>query len=206
MIRAVIFDWGGVIQRTLERRPRRELAAELGLSTQDLEHAVFDSEMWQRASIGEVDADAAWAAMAGALGWPGHRVDDLVERFFAGDRLDARLISLVRHLRAEGLRVVLLSNALPPRSTGGTAGRWGLDGLFDTQVFSYEVGHLKPHPAMYRAALEATGVAADEALFVDDVEANVQGARAVGLHAVRFVGTDALLGSMRDLGLPAMCQ
>jgi len=202
VIRALILDWGGVIQRTEDPAPRRALAARLGLSPRELERAVFGSVAWQRASIGEVSADAAWRSIAENLGWPADSIDDLVERFFAGDRLDTRLIALVRHLRAEGVRVGLLSNALPARSADSGAGRWGMEGLFDAQVFSYQVGVLKPHPAAYRAVLDALQVAAGEALFVDDAAENVVAARAEGLHALLFSGTDALLSALRRHGLP----
>lgn len=193
-MKAIIFDWGGVIQRTEERAPREALERELGLPPGGVERAVFESEIWQRASIGQCSAEEAWGAIVAALGWPPQRVDEFVERFFAGDRVDERLVQLIRDLRARGLRVGLLSNAPPGRKhSASAAGRWGMEGLFDAQVFSYQVGALKPHPSMYVAILAALGVEAREALFVDDAPANVEGARAVGMRAVRFTDAEALI-------------
>lgn len=199
MIRAVIFDWGGVLQRTEDQAPRAELERKLGLSPGELERAVFESLPFREACLGKRSADEAWAAIVVSLGWPVERVDEFVERFFAGDRVDEKLVQLIHMLRAGGYRVGLLSNAPPGRASGASpAGRWGMDGLFDAQVFSYQVGALKPHPCTYRAILAALGVEAHEALFVDDSPANVEGAKAVGITAVRFVGTEALI---RELSL-----
>jgi putative hydrolase of the HAD superfamily len=61
-----------------------------------------------------------------------------------------------------------------------------LDQLFDAVVISAEIGLMKPDPAAYQAVLERLGVAPQQAIFVDDFPANVDGARAVGMEAVRF--------------------
>ncbi|QJW85440.1 HAD-IA family hydrolase [Ramlibacter terrae] len=49
---------------------------------------------------------------------------------------------------------------------------------------SHEMGHRKPQPEAFRHVLDAIGVAADEVLFFDDTQENVDGARACGLEAV----------------------
>jgi len=139
-------------------------------------------------------------AMVSAVG--DDPVGEFVERFFAGDRIDQALVRLIRELRARGYRVGLLSNAPPGRAANSSpAGRWGMEDLFDAQVFSYQVGALKPDPRTYQAILNTLGVKAQEALFVDDSPANVAGARAAGMAAVRFVGTTALMEELRKEGL-----
>jgi len=205
MIRAVVFDWGGVIQRTVDLEPRRQLNRELGLPPGGVECAVFESAIWEEASLGKCAAQVAWATIAASVGYPAERADEFVERFFAGDRVDRALLRLVRHLRSQGLRTGLLSNAPPPRSTRvGDPARWGMDGLFDAQVFSYQVGALKPDPLTYRAILQALSALPRETLFIDDSEENVRGALAMGMDAVRFVETAPFLAdlSRRGLSLP----
>jgi len=204
VIRALVFDWGGVIQRTEDPGPRRSLANELGISPADLDRAVFESDAWHRASIGRMCADEAWGMIAKSVGWPSGAVDGFVERFFAGDRLDDRIIALIRHLRGEGIPVGLLSNAVPDRkSTISRAASWGMPSLFDEQVFSYQVGALKPQAVMYWRILGALGVAACDALLVDDAAQNVAGARVVGMEAILFSGTGPLLQDLRRRRIPA---
>lgn len=60
---------------------------------------------------------------------------------------------------------------------------------------------VKPDAAIYRLALDRFGLAADQAVFVDDRQDNVDGAAAVGLHALLFTGADALRRDLRALGL-----
>ncbi|NLD71945.1 MAG: HAD family phosphatase [Chloroflexi bacterium] len=201
--RGVVFDWGGVLQRTVDPAPREALAAEVGLSRDALEEAIFGSAVWDAASRGECPADAAWEAIAEGIGWPVARLDDLVERFFAGDRVDEALVRLIEGLRAGGVPVGLLSNAPPGRARGASsAGRWGMEGLFDAQVFSYEVGVLKPHRAMYERILGDLGLDAEGVLFIDDVPENVAAARAAGMDGLLFRGTTALYDALRQRGLP----
>jgi len=202
-IRAVLWDWGGVIQRTEDPTPRRALEAELGLPPGGVERAVFDSPVWELASTGRCGADEAWATIVSDLGLAPEAVDRFVEQFFAGDRVDATLVALIRHLRREGIKAGLLSNAPPGRARATSApDRWGMEGLFDVQVFSYQVGALKPDPRVYRAALQALGVAPEETLFIDDAPANAAAARALEIDAILFRGVPALLDALRARGLP----
>ncbi len=202
MIRAVVFDWGGVIQRTVDPAPRDELAAALGITRPALEDAVFASAAWDSASRGCLSAEAAWAAIARAIGWPTGCIDALVERFFGGDRVDDGLVRLIRQLRAGGTPVALLSNAPPDRANSTSqAGRWGMDGLFDVQVLSHEVGVLKPHPAMYQRVLASLGTPPGAAIMIDDAPANVCGARQAGMEAILFREAVSLRKELAQQGL-----
>ena len=68
-------------------------------------------------------------------------------------------------------------------------------------VVSGEERTVKPHAPIYRLALDRFGLAADEAVFVDDNAANVAGAEAVGLRAIQFTGAEALRAELAALGL-----
>ena len=203
MIRAVVFDWGGVIQRTESRAPRQRLEAALGLAPGGVERAVFQSEAWELASTGRCSGDEAWARIVASLGYPGD-ILAFVEAFFAGDRVDPTMLDLIASLRRLGYKVGLLSNAPSPRQADDSpVGRWGMEGAFDARVFSYAVGALKPDPRMYRAILHELGVAPDNVLFIDDAPANVEGARALGIKACLFSEMSALYRCLERYGLPA---
>ena len=75
---------------------------------------------------------------------------------------------------------------------------------FDHLTFSAEVRLIKPDAAIYEHSLRGVGVAASEALFVDDKEPNVQGARAVGLRALRFRSVEQLRSDLQELGFPVL--
>ncbi len=60
---------------------------------------------------------------------------------------------------------------------------------------------VKPDAAIYRLALDRFGVTAADTVFIDDNAANIAGAAAVGLHALRFVDEPTLRGQLIALGL-----
>lgn len=68
-------------------------------------------------------------------------------------------------------------------------------------VVSGEEHLSKPDPAVYRVLLERYGLEAGRTLFVDDSPANIDGARAVGMQALRFVGAGRLRAELTELGL-----
>ena len=57
MIRAVIFDWGGVLMRTVDASPRLAWDARLGLAPGSVNRLVFESSAWRRAQLGQISDD-----------------------------------------------------------------------------------------------------------------------------------------------------
>ncbi len=74
---------------------------------------------------------------------------------------------------------------------------------FHHLVLSHEVGAEKPDPAIYLRALETAGVAPGEAFFTDDLQPNIDAARALGIDAEQFVGVPALEDHLRGRGILA---
>lgn len=73
---------------------------------------------------------------------------------------------------------------------------------FRAVVVSGRIGLIKPDAAIYQHAIARFGVAPERTVFIDDSAKNVAGAEAVGLHAIRFTGPDALRRDLAALGLP----
>jgi 2-haloacid dehalogenase len=71
----------------------------------------------------------------------------------------------------------------------------------DTVVSAHE-RVLKPDPRIYNVLLERNALVAAETVFIDDSLKNVEGARAVGMHAIHFTTPQALRGALAELGLP----
>jgi 2-haloacid dehalogenase len=64
--------------------------------------------------------------------------------------------------------------------------------LFDDVLISGKERLAKPDPAIYQLALERFGLAAERALFIDDVAANIAGAESVGIVGHIFTGVDGV--------------
>ena len=71
--------------------------------------------------------------------------------------------------------------------------------IFDLIVDSSHEGMRKPEPEIYLLTCERLGVSPDRAAFVDDIPMNVEGAEAVGLHAIRFTTTEEVIEQLRPL-------
>lgn len=95
------------------------------------------------------------------------------------------LVHRARDLRAQGYRVAVVTNNIREWEAIWT-GTIPL-GWFDVVVDSCVEGVRKPDPEIYLLACERLGVAPEEALFLDDMASNVDGARAVGMDAIHVV-------------------
>ena len=69
-------------------------------------------------------------------------------------------------------------------------------------ILSYEVGHLKPNPAIYHRALEIACLKPSEMFYVDDRDDLIQAARSMGFQTHRFGGYEGLIADLEARGLP----
>jgi putative hydrolase of the HAD superfamily len=89
-------------------------------------------------------------------------------------------------------RLGLLSNFTHPPAVYEMLSRFGLDAYLDVQLVSGDLGYRKPHGRVFEALSERFGVPADQIAFVgDDLDADVYGARAAGLHPIRTTYAEA---------------
>jgi HAD superfamily hydrolase (TIGR01509 family) len=199
MIRAVYFDLGGVLLRTEDLEPRRRWEARFGLPDWGLAKLVFDSHAAQRATLGQAKVEDIWAEAGKKLALGPEELDTLQKDFWAGDRWDEDLLAFIRSLRPR-IRTGLISNAWADVRQASQA--HVNEGAFDLIMYSAEECVMKPEAEIFRRALQRLGVAADEAIFVDDVLENVEAARALGMHGVHFTAGYFTAGN----GLSASAQ
>lgn len=202
MIRAVTFDFGGVLMRTGDYAGRRKWERRLGLGERGADELVFASPAGTRAQLGEVTDEEIWRAAGERYGLDAEEIAEFRRDFWSGDFIDRELVGLIRRLRAR-YKLGLLSNAWD--TLRPLLARQGLAPLFDVVVISCEEGLMKPDPEIFRRLLARLDVAPGEAVFVDDMPANVDGARAAGMHALRFTSTADVEAGLRELGVDAPC-
>jgi putative hydrolase of the HAD superfamily len=123
----------------------------------------------------------------------------LLTRMFAATALETAMHDLVKALRRAGLRTALLSNSWG----NGDYPRHLFPELFDVVVISAEVGMRKPEERIFRHTAELLGLQPRECVFIDDVEANILAAQAIGLEAVHHREPGPTVAWLSDrLGLP----
>jgi epoxide hydrolase-like predicted phosphatase len=183
-IRAIIWDLGGVILRTENRAPRTQLAERLGMTYEDLDRLVFESQSSKLATIGSIDENRHWETVCKTLNLLPEEIPALREGFFEGDRIDTSLLEAINSLRPR-FRIGLLSNAWSELRKY-IEDEWHIADVFDDMIISAEVGLAKPDPRIYQLAVDRLGVPAEQAVFIDDVLRNVEGARLAGLASIQF--------------------
>jgi epoxide hydrolase-like predicted phosphatase len=181
---ALVFDFGGVIMKTVTHAPRWAWDEKLGLERGSIERAVHNAESWRRAQTGELSLEDYWADVARQLRHSADEMPQLEADFYSGDQLDEDIIALIRSRKASGQKVALLSNDSP--ALIAKLDQLGITELFEPIVVSARIGVMKPDPAAYHAVLEQLAHPAEDTVFIDDMPANIDGARAVGMIGIRY--------------------
>jgi epoxide hydrolase-like predicted phosphatase len=195
-IRAVFFDLGGVIVRTEYQAPREQLAERLGMEYDDLDRIVFNSETGLQASTGAITSDQHWEAVMKRLKRPMEEMASIRDEFFAGDIIDRDILNYLRSLRGTH-KTGLISNAWS--DLRDYLVREKMIDAFDHIVISAEVGMAKPEPGIFQIALKQAGVRPDEAVFVDDFYANIEGCEKIGIKGIHFRDAQSAMQQLKQL-------
>jgi FMN phosphatase YigB (HAD superfamily) len=188
-IRAVIFDIGGVLKRLTRPAIVRAWEQRLGLAEGELRALVYDGPAARQSSLGRATPADVWQAANQRLRLApdefGRLQADLPKAF----AWDTRLLAFIRSLRPRYKTAVLSSAWVDARLENSAQ----VNGdTFDVIVYSSEEGLLKPQPEIYLRTLQRLGVAAHEAIFVDDMQRNVDAAKALGMHGIVFTDSVAV--------------
>ncbi|MGH3840194.1 MAG: HAD family hydrolase [Pseudonocardiaceae bacterium] len=184
MIRAVVFDIGGVLEMTPDLGVHQRWETRLGLPDGEILERMRDT--WQGGSIGSITLDDVHEALRDRL-----RLDDQKLTQFMADvwreylgTANTELIEYARRLRPR-YRTGIVSNSFVGAREREQAA-YGFEDLVEEIVYSHEAGFSKPDPRIYALICTRLNVPPEEMIFLDDVEACVAGARDAGIHAVRY--------------------
>lgn len=113
------------------------------------------------------------------------QIADAFMQFLQG--LPVYKLQMLRRLKEKGYRLMLLSNTNPlmfPRICDTYFRQEGLsiDDYFDDIFLSYELKAIKPAPAIFERVLEQSGVNAEETLFIDDSQENLDASQVFGFE------------------------
>ena len=115
--------------------------------------------------------------------------------------LNPAMLAWIPRIKQAGFRLGILSN-MGYGVLGYMLPRFSWLGQFDHLTWSCELGVVKPDPAIYLHTVKKLGVSPDQALFIDNLEKNIVGAEAVGLHAALFQNVEQLQSDLARRGFP----
>lgn len=195
-IRAVVLDIGGVLEVIDDSVFPGPAEARLGLTPGSIYGGL--AGLPGDAVVGGVTEEQIRAEWQRGLELDDEQVHELVEdywRWYVGT-LDRPLLDWFASQRPARLTGILSNSGPGARERERPH---GFEDVTDDIVYSHEVRLAKPDPAVYRLTTERLGVEPSEVLFLDDVEANVDAARAYGWHAVLHVDTPASVRAMEEV-------
>lgn len=199
-IRAVIFDFGEV----LCHQPTPEAIDRLARMFEMDSQSFFPIYLESRGPYDRGDLLPAeyWEKFAARLGV---KLDgDAIARARQIDlelwsQINEVMIRWLQQIHSAGFKTAILSN-MPSDMVSHLRNNFAWINHFDHHIFSAEVRSIKPEPAIYQHCIEALGVQPSEALFIDDRDANLEQARAVGIRSIRFQSVEQLRQDLQTLG------
>lgn len=183
MIKAVLFDYGGVVKdayalrdyiheicdmKKEETDKTKEKRLEIGsLASKGI---ITDEEFWKRLSV----------FIEKPL--PENCVEMAKKRYQENFVFIPEIIDFAEKLRMQGVKTVVLSNIFKFEAEV-IREKNGYDG-FDPVILSYEVGTRKPELDIYKLTIEKLQLKSEECIFIDDKEENLAPAKSLGINVV----------------------
>lgn len=194
--RAVLFDFGGVLATEGFREGLQEIARRQGLDPVEAQLIGMDAIYDSGYIVGQGSEAEFWAMMrerAGLAGTDEELACEILSRFV----IRPRMLEAVRRLRHMGIITAILSDQTD----------W-LERLDDRDLFYSEFDHVfnsyrlakgKRDPSLFADVVAGLGIAPPEALFVDDMPANVERAMREGLQGIVFTDEEGFLANLERL-------
>jgi putative hydrolase of the HAD superfamily len=202
MISNVIFDVGNVFVRW---SPPEIVQRCFGLQKDSDENlrqaeALFRGPLWRRLNLGELSQAEAELAYQAEFDLSQEEAERLFFHVIDHQHLIDGTEAIAQRLKHAGYRVFALTDNVH-EIVAHLKSRHQFWSLFEGAVVSAEVGLMKPNPAIFRHATETFGLVAAETVFFDDIQANVDGARGIGMEARLFTTPSRCEEDLRTLGL-----
>ena len=200
VIRAVLFDFGGVISSS-PFEAFAHLEAERGLPTDFIRTVNAtnpDVNAWAKLERGEVDVEAfgsLWSDEARALG---HELDGREVLARLAGEIRPQMVDAIRACRTK-YKTACLTNNFTRAEAALSEEVSAVYGLFDAILESSVLGVRKPDPRFYELACEALDVEPGHCVFLDDLGVNLKPARALGMHTIKVADPDVALAELGEL-------
>jgi epoxide hydrolase-like predicted phosphatase len=184
MVRAVVFDIGGVLEITPPSGWQQRWCTQLGLPVEQFRTLL--APPGRAGSLGQIDLEQYTATVQELLGLDDEQavafMDDIWHEYLGTPNTE--LIGYFTGLR-DRVRTGILSNSFVGAREREQE-RYGFENRCDAIAYSHEIGVMKPAPTAYTAVCDLLEVEPHEVIFLDDLEMCVEGAEAVGMTAVLY--------------------
>lgn len=198
-LKTLIFDLGNVLIFYCPKRMCRQIAQVCSLEEDVVKNVLFESDLGEKHERGLISVREFYDHFCTLTG----TTPSYEELIHAGRDIfwpNRDLISQLSHFKQQNIQLLLLSNTCDLHFDY-IFQTYPIFQHFDSLILSHKVGMRKPEPSIYEHALSKACGSPEECLFVDDLEANVEGARAAGLPAHQFTDTPNFLSHLSENGM-----
>jgi len=194
MIKAILFDYNGVINLEGHLKPFAHLLArKYGIEKEQIEKSFKENDgLFDR---GQIKPEEFWNRFKKKL-----RIEDnlnFISLFDQAAKINELVFQLIKDLK-KTYKVFLFSN-LNASTTEYLRNKELFSKTFDQMFFSSEEKTRKPEQAFYQIVLNKVGFKRNQVLFIDDNQSFIEKARKMGLKSLRFISTDQLFKDLRLL-------
>ena len=200
VIKAIIFDYYGVMCPRIAPLIARETGKQFGTSYKSVEPVT--DELLDLMDDDSITFYEYWELLKRKLkkrdvGFSDHR--KIWKECTLRLEFNPKMRSLVKRLNEIGYRVPVLTNVSRKMAEyNKTKGRYK---IFKPVFLSYKIGLKKPSPKIFLHALKKLKLKPNECIFIDDKESYLKGARAVGIKTILFKSFSQLEVKLRRAGI-----
>ncbi|MGL1933631.1 MAG: HAD family phosphatase [Fibrobacterales bacterium] len=196
MIKAVIYDWGGVI--CVNPAPQFLTACSTALGVEEARLQPLLTHYIDPFQKGEITEEALWKSICSELhiknyDWTQPLWRPAFESFYTPQQ---QVIDSAKTLKSLGYKIGFLSNTEVPAMELHLS--LGYD-FFDARVFSCVEGIIKPLGDIYSLIAERLGLSSEECIMIDDKSENIVGAQAAGMSGILFSSESQYLSEIASL-------
>jgi putative hydrolase of the HAD superfamily len=199
MIKAIIFDLGGVLMTDVPlKQIAEDFAKKSPLSKEQIHAHLYPTEHWNLLTLGKITEDEYWDNFLQAS-------KTNVDKKYLKDKVRSSLYPLEHTTRILNLlknhyKLAILSNHAKAWSEYMIQ-TFDLFKSFDQMIFSCDVGIRKPDPKIYEIALEKLKCNTQECIFIDDKKRNTDAAEKLGIKGIIFEDASKLIKNLEVFGV-----
>ncbi len=182
MIKAIIFDLGGVLFTNGTKKFIEDISARYNLDKEVVKD-IMDGEIGSNYREAKITRDEFWKQVLEKL-HINEDIDKLEDEWINGYELIEGTKEIILEL-AKKYKVLYLSDNVKER-VERINDKYGFMAWFENGIFSHEAGVRKPNSQIYKLALEKAGVEAEEAVFIDDKAPFLEPAKEMGMTTFVF--------------------
>ncbi|MFA4855564.1 MAG: HAD family phosphatase [archaeon] len=194
MIKAVLFDLGGVLLKGKTMKFIKDGEKLLGAKAKEGDECCFDRKL----NMGTSSLRPAFERVFGKKMFD-HEFIPLMKMWLANWQMDKEMLDFAKKLGKRYAIAILSNSEMSFEEKYGDA----LQKVFPVILYSHRERMVKPDKAFFELALKKLGVSAEEAIMVDDTQENLRPCKELGIHFILFKDLEKLKKDLELHGVRA---